>query len=137
MQKSSWMSLLTIAVMRIQNGRKRCKLLFYMQYEHLIFLLKKKIDFKWLLFTFSICESYCRPKMKNFTRRDSFCENFLHKIKFMKLEVAKFRNFGDSQKFLPEKFLPFWTYSNKKSKNSHLINIPAKCAKNIFKESDI
>ena len=40
------MSLLTIAVMSIQNEREGFKLIFYMLYEHIIFLLKTKLDLK-------------------------------------------------------------------------------------------
>ena len=36
-----------------------------------------------------------------------FSVNFLHDMKFAKLKFAKFRNFGDSQKFLPAKVSAF------------------------------
>ena len=39
--------------------------------------------------------------------------------------------------FGTREYVNLWTNSNKKLKNSHLINVPTKCVRNRFKESDI
>ena len=48
---------------------------------------RKKWDLKWIVKVFFV--------------------NFLHKMKFAKLKFAKFRDFGDSRKFLPAKVSAF------------------------------
>ena len=74
------------------------ELLFYMPYEHIISLLEKKGDLKWLLFTFQSHSRKLLPSKKYNVQKIAkvFSVNFLHKMKFVKLKFTKFRDFGDS-----------------------------------------
>ena len=80
-----------------------------MRYEHIIFLLKKKRDLKLLLFTFpSHLQNLLPSKNEDFQKIEKIVSvNFLHKMKFAKHKFAKFRDFGDSRKFLPAKVSAF------------------------------
>ena len=64
---------------------------------------KKEIRNDYFSLSVAICKSYWHPKMRIFKKsRNLFCVNFLHKFKF-----AKFRNSGDSLKFLNGKVSAF------------------------------